>query len=542
MVRWVHERGVNQFDVDGTPLRCVGTVQDVTEQVETHSALRTGHDRLRAVLDTIYGFVGLFSLDGTLVEANEAPFERTGVRREEAIGRMLWETPWFNYSPQVQKRIRDAVNQAAEGGSARFEVEVPIGTDDFMTIDVAFEPLRDPRGIIVNVIGFAVDITQRKRAEELLRESEVFTRTTLDALPARIAVLDEHGCVSHTNRSWRDFPAACCTFWQAAPEGVNYLQLCEGASARGIESAARLAQGIRDVLENRMSEFSLEHDCQTAEGRQWFLSRGTRYPAPGPTRIVLVHADITSVKQAEEQMKDLRHQLYHAARVATLGEMAAGFAHELNQPLAAIRLYAEGCAEGIDGGALSSHDLQERLGEIAKLTEHCGQVIHGLRHFATAHQPRREVVDVGEVIRQVVQFMGHECRSSGIVCEVELPDDPVHVYVNTIQIQQVLLNLTRNAVESIPENRIYPGQITIRAWVTSEDEVAISVSDNGQGIDAETMKRIFEPFFTTKSSGLGMGLKISQSIARTHNGRLDCQSDGQGTTFAIHLPLWEEPA
>lgn len=535
-LKWVNERCKVFIDCDGQPIRCLGTVRDVTAQVETQRALQIANSQLRSIIDSHNGFVGLLDLEGRLIEINASPFKSNIANRSEVLGRALWETQWFSHHDSNQRKIKSAIQQVLGGRSLRFETTICNQANELVTHDISFEPLLDIEGNIINIATYAVDISQRKQAEVLLRESECFTRSTLDALSAEIAVLDETGIISHANRAWTEFTIACCTYWHTAPKGANYLELCRKAGAIGIKAASRLAQGIDDILEGRCTEFSVEHCCQTANGQQWFLSRGTRYP--GGRRVVIVHADITSVKLAELQMEELRNQLVHASRVATMGEMAAGIAHELNQPLAAIRLYSEGGVEGISKGTLNGPELSAMLDKIAGLATRCGQVIRGLREFAMREEPRHVIIDVRDMIHEVLQFMGHECKCSGVNYSLDLGSNTQLVSANPIQLQQVLVNLIRNAIEALADHTRL-GRIEICSQSTEDDRnITISVYDNGPGMSSETMSHLFDPFFTTKPSGLGMGLKISQTIVRAHGGTIHCNSEPQiGTTFTIQLPM-----
>lgn len=535
-IKWVNERCQVFIDCDGQPVRCLGTVRDVTAQVETQRALQVANSQLRSIIDSHSGFVGLLDLEGRLIEINAAPFKSHLANRQEVLGKSLWETKWFAHSKSTRRQIRTAIQQVVEGRSLRFEIAICKSENELITHDISFEPMLDSEGHIINVAAYAVDISQRKQAEELLRESECFTRSTLDALSAEIAVLDEVGVISHVNRAWTEFTIACCTYWHTAPKGANYLELCRKAGTIGIKAASRLAQGIDDILNGQCTEFCVEHCCQTANGQQWFLSRGTRYP--GGERVVIVHADITSVKMAESQMEELRNQLVHASRIATMGEMAAGIAHELNQPLAAIRLYAEGGVEGLDKDTLDGPALSVMLDNIGGLATRCGQVIRGLREFARREEPRHVILDVRDMIHEVLQFMGHECRCSGVNYDLDLGNVAQLVMANPIQLQQVLVNLIRNAIEALAgQNRL--GRIEIRSrGHTGDRQITISVHDNGPGMSMETKSHLFAPFFTTKPSGLGMGLKISQTILRAHGGTIACTSEPEdGTTFTIRLPM-----
>ena len=152
--------------------RFICFVTDITERKRTEKALIAAHHRLRTILDSLFGFVGLYTLDGTLIEANRAPLEAAGLTRDEVIGQPFWETYWWSYSPEVQKQLRDALYRAAQGERVRYEVPVRVKNGAMITIDVMFAPLHDAAGKIDNIIGFAVDVTERNEIEQTLRRSE----------------------------------------------------------------------------------------------------------------------------------------------------------------------------------------------------------------------------------------------------------------------------------------------------------------------------------------------------------------------------------
>lgn len=536
-VKWIHERCTSTFDADGRPLRSVGTAQDVTLQKEAEIALLAAYKRLRDILDSLYGFVGLCEIDGTLIETNRGPLEAAELSREEVLGRPFWESYWWSYSGEVQARLRDALRRAAMGEIVRFEVPVRVRDDTLITIDVMFGPLRGIDGQIVNILVFAVDITERKRLEELLRQSEKSIRLTLDAIPAQVAVLDDCGVIILTNQAWKDFATRAGLDWRKVSDGVNYLLVCERAIGQGAEQAKQVAGGIRGVIAGKIEEFLVKYDCFTPEGRRWFLCRVKRFFDGGRECVIVVHADITAVEEAEMQLEEMRSQLAHAGRVATMGEMAAGIAHELNQPLAAISLYAEGCLYSIKKDSLSPEMLHSKLQEIAGLAGRCGKIIRGLREFVTRQPTARSTIDVREVIQASLAIVEHECGRAGLPFRVELPDEPLWINGNAVQIQQVLFNLVRNAIEAQQGSPLKSRQVIISAQRSGTDKIKIAVKDYGFGIPEDTIPHLFEPFFTTKKSGMGMGLKISQSIVEAHGGSIAYRADaGGGMTFMVYLP------
>lgn len=540
-IKWIQENWASDFDADGRPLRSIGTAQDVTRQKEAEIALRVAHKRLLDILDSLYGFVGLCEIDGTLIEANRAPLEAAGLSREEVIGRPFWECYWWSYSDTVQSRLRDALRRAALGEIVRFEIPVRVRDDSLIMIDVMFGPLREVDGKINKILGFAVDITERKRLENLLRQSEKSIRTTLDAIPAQIAVLDDCGVIIMTNQAWKDFATRGGLDWRKVSDGVNYLLVCEQAIGTGSEQAKQVAAGIREVIAGRKKEFLVKFDCSTSEERRWFLCHVKRYFDGVRECVIVVHADITAVEKAEMQLEEVRSQLAHAGRVSTLGEMAAGIAHELNQPLAAISLYAEGCLHSMKQDSLPTDLLQHKLHEITELAGRCGKIIRGLRDCATRQTKAMSTIDVCEVIRASMAIVEHECGRAGIPCRIELSDDSLWINGNAVQIQQVIFNLVRNAIEAQQDCAPESCQIVISARRSGDDYIRIAVSDNGDGIAANMTSRLFEPFFTTKKSGMGMGLKISQTIVEAHSGSITFKAEtGGGTTFMVNLPTTKE--
>ncbi|MDZ4818630.1 MAG: PAS domain S-box protein, partial [Planctomycetota bacterium] len=179
----------------------VSVQEDITEQKKAEEALRASRNQLREILDSLYGFVGLYTLDGRVIEANRAPLEAAGVTREQVIGQPFWETYWWSYSPQVQDQLRKAMRRAAQGEIVRYDVPVRIKDGAMITIDVAFGPLRDERGNIVNIIGFGVDITERCHAQDTLRESERSYRTLFETSPDAIFIIDLMGRIRSANEA-----------------------------------------------------------------------------------------------------------------------------------------------------------------------------------------------------------------------------------------------------------------------------------------------------------------------------------------------------
>ncbi len=240
--------------------------------------------------------------------------------------------------------------------------------------------------------------------------------------------------------------------------------------------------------------------------------------------------------RAEGAARERLTQLAHVARLATMGEMASGLAHELNQPLCAIVNFAEACLELADGDANHLKELRHLLAELARQAERAGLVIRRLRDFVRRREPQRVPVDLNRVVREVVALAQVEARHAEVRVRLKLGKSLPPALADPIQIQQVLVNLVRNAFEAMKRTPSFNRVVTIRT-ARGRGDVSASVTDCGPGIANEEREHLFEPFFTTKSEGMGMGLSISRSILEVHDGRIWLDSRRrEGTTFRFSLP------
>jgi PAS domain S-box-containing protein len=256
-----------------------------------------------------------------------------------------------------------------------------------------------------------------------------------------------------------------------------------------------------------------------------------------PDRLVGSMMDISERRKAEEMAHMHQVELAHISRVTTMGEITTGIAHELNQPLTAISNYAESCAQAIASGAPDAEEkLTEWIEKIATNTHRAAEMIRRLRSFTRKSEPRRSTVEVGELVQEVIELVEPETRMQ----EVRLRSESggvVHATVDRIQVQQVLVNLLRNAYEAMAANPPDQRQVTI-AVRPLDDKAEISVEDTGEGIAPENLYRVFDAFFTSKPHGVGIGLAISRSIVEDHGGRLWVQPNPtRDVTFHFTLPL-----
>lgn len=245
-----------------------------------------------------------------------------------------------------------------------------------------------------------------------------------------------------------------------------------------------------------------------------------------------VHADAER-RDTEAELLEHRERLAHMSRVNMLGEMATGIAHEVNQPLTAVSSYTQACRRMIEAGMMDQQQLLDVLSRISDEAVRAGDMIHGLKALVRKRPSELGVCDVNDLIRDVVRLAEVEARDQGVEIQLDLQESVSPIVVDAVQIQQVVLNLVRNAIEAAEGE---PGQVRIRTFENGNDGVEIEVIDSGTGVDDES-ERLFQPFFSTKGSGMGMGLAISRNIVEAHGGEIGLRdADAGGSTFYFTLP------
>jgi len=253
---------------------------------------------------------------------------------------------------------------------------------------------------------------------------------------------------------------------------------------------------------------------------------------------VVVFRDISERKQAAEADRQYQMELAHVARLSTMGEMASGMAHELNQPLTAIATSADACARLLESDGTHTDRVLDVLETIGTQARRAGGIIQQLRQFVRKEEPSHTQVNINHLVEEVLMLMEPEIRKAGIRVILDLDNEIPRVLAQQIQIDQVILNLVRNAIEAmldIPEEKRI---LTLRTRSAGGNAVITSVEDSGPGLSEEIRDKLFDPFITSKARGMGLGLSISMGIITAHKGNLYCDSSTpKGTIFRFTLPV-----
>jgi len=262
-----------------------------------------------------------------------------------------------------------------------------------------------------------------------------------------------------------------------------------------------------------------------------YVDAGNRY-------FVGIIRDLSEQVKKEKEMIRFRQRLAHVDRINIMGEMASGIAHELNQPLTAISSYVQACRRRLDSGSLDQDKMRELLVKADEQAQRAGKIIRRVRAMVQAHDKVEEVVDINALVLEVIDFAEVDAVQRGIAIEADLSGEACMVVIDSVQIQQVILNLLRNAIDAIVNAHTEIKRIVVNASAVDQtSEVEISVRDFSAGIPASVKENLFDAFVTTKNSGTGMGLSISRSIVHAHGGKIWAEDLQPGTRFCFTLPL-----
>ncbi len=260
-----------------------------------------------------------------------------------------------------------------------------------------------------------------------------------------------------------------------------------------------------------------------------------------PPRYVGFVQDISFRRRAEENTHRLQERLTHVSRLATVGEMSSGIAHELNQPLTAVANYAQACDRLL---GLPDPDIEEIRGALKQITAQAvraGDIIRRLRALARNDVTRRELTDVNVLVAELTELIQLDTKAHGVSYRLELADGLPAAAVDRAQMQQVVLNLVRNAVESMADQGATTREVEVRTRLSPDQKVEIAVCDTGPGVSQEIAPRLFDPFWTSKPHGTGLGLATSRTIVKSHQGSLDYQPNlPSGACFTVRLPVLGE--
>jgi two-component system, LuxR family, sensor kinase FixL len=352
----------------------------------------------------------------------------------------------------------------------------------------------------------------------------------LDASVDGIVMIDHLGRIKTFNR------AAERLFGYQAEEllgrNVNVLMTEQDRNAHDDYLARYLSSRVPHIVGKGREVTARRKDGSVFPA---WLSVGVVEGSSAPRFVGFVQ-DLTRRREGDEQARRLQERLWHVSRLATVGEMASGIAHELNQPLAAIANYAQACDRLLARPQESLEEVREALREITGQAVRAGDIIRRLRSLTRHHDGAREPTDVNALITELTELIEPHARHHDVRYRLNLGTGLPPVALHRAQIQQVILNLARNAIEALAENPAGPRELTVRT-ANADGQVEISIRDTGPGLSPGIAPRLFEPFCTSKPAGTGLGLAISRTIAGQHGGTLEYRPNSpRGACFTLRIP------
>jgi len=515
-------------DTEGNVIGMQSTLIDITKRKQVEDAQRESGARLH--LATAATQIGHWDWDLRTNEIYFSPEWKRQIGYEDHEIPNRFETWESRLHPDDQQSTVKAVEDYIAGRQAEYEIEFRLRHKDgsYRWIYTRAEKQLDDTGKTCRLFGCHLDITERKKAEEALQISETnlikaqevahIGSWSLDLLENNLVWTDENyrifGIPKGTPMTYEKFLEV------VHPEDRDYVDRKWTAAIEG-------------------EPYDIEHRLLIDNEVKWVREKAELIfdDKGNPISGVGITQDITERKQAEDEMHRLREEYTHIARVSAMGELTASLAHELKQPLAAIRSNAQAAQRFLTGSEPDIDELHDVLKDIIKDNRRADDVIVKLRAIMQKTEIQSTQLNINEVVQDVLPLLKSYEIVRNISLELELDKNVPHVIGDKVQLQQVILNLILNSTEALVNTKVKSRTIVIRT-IHKHSEVTISVKDNGPGIEEKAMGRLFEPFYTTKKEGLGMGLAISRSIVEEHGGRLWAENNpDSGATFYFTIPI-----
>lgn len=356
----------------------------------------------------------------------------------------------------------------------------------------------------------------------------------LDSVGDGIYGVDLEGNSTFVNKAMEQI-----TGWKSAQViGLNQHQILHHTRADGSRHKSEDCP-VHKTFEDNRSRYVRDDIFWKADGSSFpveYSSTPLKDEDDKTIGSVVVFRDISQRKQAEKAAQNHRSELAHMARLSTMGEMASGLAHELNQPLTAIAANADASIRLLDTNSGKKEQLMDILEVISTQARRAGGIIQQLRQFIRKEESEPVSVNLNALIEEVILLLRHEIEKEDIQLEVLFDENILTVVAQHIQIDQVIMNLARNAIEAMTEQSSKNRILTIKTGM-SEKGVKVTIADNGPGFDKDVLDNLFTPFMTTKAQGMGLGLSISKSIIESHNGELFLEPTERGVMFHFTLPI-----
>ena len=520
----------------------LGTWRHTRRRVQAQEALVTETNFRRAMENSMLTGMRALDLQGRITYVNPAFCKMTGWSEDELLGRIA---PFPYWPDQDREWLAGRLEDELKGRStqAGFEVRVKRKGGEIFDARMYVSPLIDPRGQQTGWMTSMTDISVSKRIrEELSNSYERFT-TVLEGLDAAVSVAPLGGEeLLFANKLYRAW------FSSAVSGHINMIAqagmppVTPTDDAMDVDGLAGLPTDSLTTAKSENAEIFVPELGKWLEVRSRYLTW-----VDGRLAQMVIATDITPRRHAEEQAALQAERAQSASRLITMGEMASSVAHELNQPLTAINNYCNGMVSRIQGNNINTEDLLGALEKTARQAQRAGQIIQRIRSFVKRSEPNRSMSDVATMVSNALELAEIELRRHNVRQTHYIAARLPPILVDPILIEQVLINLMKNAAESIEQAKRQSSRRNVELRVVPkqiEDQsvVEFSILDSGKGLSPEVTARLYEAFYSTKAEGMGIGLKLCRSIVESHQGRMQAQNiynaeEIVGCRFTFWLPV-----
>jgi len=528
--RWFQVRGLPVRDTENKLTAWYLLLTDIDDRKKAEEAVQSSERNLSLMINAIPTFIGVLRTDGSIQFVNQTVLDYTGLTLED-VQKEDFRLRVFHSEDveRLREERRDALTRAVP-----FENEQRVlGKDGrYRWFLIRYNPLLDEQGRIDRWYVAAFDIEGRKRAEAQVEQAYVRLAEAqqLSKTGSFITdlLVDDHNWSEEAFRIFEFDPTTKVTVQMIRdmvhPEDLPFFEsvIARGMAGEDVDFLFRVVTSRGAVKHIR----GMARVIEQVAGRPLFIG---------------ALQDVTESKVAEEALNKARSELAHVARVTTLNTLTASIAHEVNQPLSGIITNASTCLRMLNGDPPNIEGARETARRTIRDSNRASDVISRLRALYSKKEFTLEQVDLNEATREVVALSLSDLHRNRVILRSELTDDLPPVTGDRVQLQQVILNLLRNASDAMSTVDDRPRELLIRTEPDDGGRVRLSVKDMGLGLTPEAAAKLFQAFYTTKKDGMGIGLSVSHSIIEAHQGRLwATANDGPGATFSFALPCRPE--
>ena len=497
-----------------------GVMVDITERKRAEEALRERADLLNLTHDSVF----VRDMRDMITYWNRGAQELYGWTEEDAVGQVSHQLTQTIFPEPLEEINAELLV------TGRWEGELIHTKQDGTQVVVAsrWSLERDAAGNAVAVLETNNDITERKRAEEALRESEEQWRAVFENNPTMYFMVDAGGTILSVN----PFGAEQLGYTVNELVGSPVLNVFYEADREAVR------RNVARCFDQLNWSMNWEARKVRKDGKVLWVRETARAVLLKNQPIILVACeDITERRRAEEALAEAQAELAHLTRMMTMGELTASIAHEVNQPLTAVITSANACLRWLAGQSPNLGEAREAVGRIVRAGNRASEVLKRIRAMLKKTTPQKSPIDINEAIKEVVALAQGEAHRNRASLTADLTAGLPPVFADPVQLQQVVLNLIINGIEAMSSVTDRSRKLLIQTQRDGSGGVMVSVQDSGAGIDPQDIEHLFDAFYTTKAEGMGIGLSISRSIIEAHGGRLWASANiGPGAMFQFSLP------